>query len=385
FRELFNNAGDSIYIHDMAGNFLEVNQVACEKMGYSREELLGMNLEDIVSPCHYNLVPQRVRHIKEYGYGIFETAHLEKGGREIPMEVNTRLIHYDGEEAVIGIVRDITERKLYEEQLKYLSLHDQLTGLYNRFFFEEEVQRLNNSRGHPITIISADLDGLKLINDTVGHEKGDEMLKVCAGFLKKVVRGSDILARVGGDEFAIILPQTDRRTAKEIIERINSQVEKYNREHPNQLHLSISLGMATAPDSREPLEKTFKKADDMMYRDKLHRGSGAKSQIIKSLMIALEERDYITEGHVRRLGKMCLQVGEKLSLSQKQLSDLVLLSHMHDLGKVGIPDSILFKEAPLTEEEWTTMRQHSEKGYRIALSSPDLVDIADLILKHHEW
>ncbi|NLI91459.1 MAG: HD-GYP domain-containing protein [Peptococcaceae bacterium] len=121
-----------------------------------------------------------------------------------------------------------------------------------------------------------------------------------------------------------------------------------------------------------------------MYHHKLFQKESSRSQIINSLMAALAERDYITQGHARRLLDKCVKVGRRKNLSPGMLTALALLSQVHDLGKVGIPDSILFKPAPLTEEEWKIMRQHPEKGYRIAVVSPDLSEIADLILKHHE-
>ncbi len=134
-----------------------------------------------------------------------------------------------------------------------------------------------------------------------------------------------------------------------------------------------------------PLLETYKEADDLMYRDKLHKGAGAKSQILKSLMIALGERDFITEGHALRLVKICSKMGRKANLSHKQISNLSLLAQVHDLGKVGIPDHILFKKGSLNDEEWKIMRTHSEKGHRIASASADLYGIANLILHHHEY
>ena len=281
-------------------------------------------------------------------------------------------------------IQDITERKEAEERLRHMSLHDQLTGVYNRVYLENEKLRMSKGRDYPITIISMDVDGLKLINDTLGHERGDELLKRSADLVKKSLRGSDILARSGGDEFVALLPRTDYQAGKKIVNRIRNQVEKYTRKMRDQLPLNISIGMAVAEDAGKDLEAVFKDADDLMYRDKLSKDITVRSQLIRSLMVALEERDFITGGHVHRLEDMCCRIGKKVGLTEMQLSDLALLAQVHDLGKVGIPDHVLFKQDPLTDEEWKIMKQHSEKGYRIARASTDLSEIADLILRHHE-
>jgi diguanylate cyclase (GGDEF)-like protein/PAS domain S-box-containing protein len=284
----------------------------------------------------------------------------------------------------VGMIQDITERKLYEIKLQYISLHDQLTGLYNRNFFEEELVRLDNSRDYPITIVSADLDGLKLVNDTLGHVKGDEMLIDCANVLKKSLRQSDILARIGGDEFAAILLRTDAETGETICGRIRDSISSL-KQSDSDLPLSLSLGMATAISLEDStLHELLKTADDYMYREKLYRRSSTRNQIVQALMVALSERDFIAEGHADRVQDLCHQLGLKAGLNSRQLSDLALLAQVHDLGKVGIPDHILFKPGPLTENEWATMRMHPEKGYRIASASPDLAVVAELILKHHE-
>jgi diguanylate cyclase (GGDEF)-like protein len=156
------------------------------------------------------------------------------------------------------------------ETLRYLSFHDQLTGLYNRHYFANERKRLEGSREHPITIISADLDNLKDINDTRGHAEGDKYLKTCATIFKETLRGYDLLARIGGDEFALVLNRTDRKTGESIMERIKSNVEKYNQKH-TALPLSISMGLAVSENPDQSLEETLREADGLMYKEKLQR------------------------------------------------------------------------------------------------------------------
>ncbi len=382
-RNLFIYSPIGMYIV-MDGTFQFVNSQFEKYSGYRQEELRGVNPLSLVVPEDQNMVrTNAVRMLKGKLSSPYEFRIVSKkeGIRWVAESVTS--IWYKGKQATLGNFMDITERREFEEKLKYLSLHDQLTGLYNRAFFEEELHRLSNSREYPITIISADLDGLKLINDTMGHNKGDELLKTCTDVLEKSLRSSDILARIGGDEFAVILPRCNEKNGEIVVKRIRLLIEYHNRKHPA-LPLSVSIGIATATTKEQTLADVFRKADELMYRDKLYRSASTRSQLVNTLLAALSEKDYIAEGHVKRVQELCQKLGEKISLSSRQLTDLSLLAQVHDLGKVGIPDSILFKNGSLTNKEKEIMQQHSEIGFRIASSSPDLAPVAELILRHHE-
>ncbi len=173
-----------------------------------------------------------------------------------------------GDVEIVLIVRDITIKKRHEIELQYISYHDELTGFYNRRYYENELERLNSSREHPIAIISADLDNLKKINDSLGHNEGDHYIQAAAEVLKSSLRESDVLARIGGDEFAVILPHTTLEAGRELVERIRHQIEIYNRQNTSSPTLSISIGIAVSTSGKQPLEKIFNKADDAMYEDK---------------------------------------------------------------------------------------------------------------------
>ncbi len=270
-----------------------------------------------------------------------------------------------------------------EEKLYYLSYHDQLTGLYNRFYFEAKLKQLDDKSEYPLTVIAADINGLKLLNDTLGHDAGDRLLKNTADILNESLSHSGILARVGGDEFSAILPLTGKEESECLARQVRYRVAHYNQHNPD-LPLSLSLGVATAEKQGKTLKKTFKEAEDLMFRDKLQHDNYARRDVVQSLMTALADRDFITQGHIQRVEKISLAMGEIINLDAGQLAKLALLAQVHDLGKVGIPDHILFKPGSLSKDEWTVMKQHSEKGYRIASSSSDLEGVADLILKHHE-
>ena len=284
----------------------------------------------------------------------------------------------------VGIAADITDLKLGEEKLKYLSLHDPLTGLYNRIYFEEEMSRIEKTRCGTVGILSCDVDGLKLVNDTLGHDQGDRLLAAAARVIRSSFREGDLAARIGGDEFAVILPNTTESAVENACQRIQEAVESYNTTTP-ELPLSISVGFAIRNGSHKNLKDVFKEADNHMYRKKLYRTQSIRSTIVSTLINTLRARDLATEQHASRLEKLLVRMATLIGLPESTTADLSLLAKFHDIGKVGISDAILLKEGPFTPEEWAEMKRHCEIGYRIALSAADLVPIADWILKHHEW
>jgi diguanylate cyclase (GGDEF)-like protein len=228
------------------------------------------------------------------------------------------------------------------------------------------------------------VDGLKLVNDTLGHDQGDRLLAAAARVIRDSFREGDLVARIGGDEFSVVLPDTTEPAVENGCQRIQEAVDTYNATTP-ELPLSISVGFAIRNGSHKNLKDVFKEADNHMYRKKLYRTQSVRSTIVSTLINTLKARDLATEQHASRLEKLLVRMATLIGLPESTTADLSLLAKFHDIGKVGISDAILLKEGLFTPEEWTEMKRHCEIGYRIALSAPDLVPIADWILKHHEW
>ncbi|MFP4671782.1 MAG: PAS domain S-box protein [Desulfohalobiaceae bacterium] len=382
---IFENSADAIAIVDWEGRFIRWNKRAAEMFGYSFLDMQGKHYSEFYA--RQEELSELLSLLGRQGFvHDHEVYFINKDGSLKPCSVSISKIHDEDGQPMgsISIVRDLTQWKLAQEKLEEMSLYDSLTSLYNRFFFEEEMQRLGDQRHTPIGIIVCDVDGLKLINDTLGHYKGDELLKKSAEILQNCFRRSDILARIGGDEFAVLLPDSKEEAVQACCQRVRHKVEEYNQQDP-ELGMSISIGYAVCSGSEVHMQELFKRADDAMYQEKLqHRASSSSNSTLQALFKTLEARDYLAQGHAERLQHYAQQLGESIGLSEERLKDLQLLARFHDLGKVGIADRILFKPGPLSALEFEEMQRHCEIGHRIAMSTSYLAHIADLILKHQE-
>ena len=288
-------------------------------------------------------------------------------------------------EVLEGLIIDITDRKRKEEEIIYLNNHDFLTGIYNRRFLEQVKSRFDREDFLPLSILIGDINGVKLVNDAFGHAEGDILIRETAKIVKDCCRDGDIVARTGGDEFTILMPMTDKETANKIMENIKKKCREYNQNLSSEAYsINISLGFATKESVKEHLDAVIKVAEDFMYKRKLLEHKSSHSVILSSIKATMHEKSHETQEHAERLTYLSKELGKKMKLTQQELDELELVATLHDIGKVGIDDRILNKPGKLNEEEWIEMRKHSEVGYRIAMSSPDLVQIADDILSLHE-
>ncbi|MGL5417718.1 MAG: diguanylate cyclase domain-containing protein [Clostridium sp.] len=276
---------------------------------------------------------------------------------------------------------DITKIKNKEIELETLSYMDKLTDLYNRNKYIKDISIMSKNGVDGTGIIICDIDGLKFINDSLGHNSGDEIIKKFARILRENTRREDSKYRIGGDEFIIISNNVTKERLAKIVERLKESIKKEN-EKSDRSFLSVSIGMSYS--SKKNIDELIKEADLNMYREKVINSKNVVNEIVNGFKRALETKDYGIFKHGKRMEKYALLIGDKLLLDRKRKEKLSILCKFHDIGKIAIEDEILFKPTKLTKEEFDHVKKHSDIGYRIARNSSTLRGISEFILKHHE-
>jgi diguanylate cyclase (GGDEF)-like protein/PAS domain S-box-containing protein len=298
-----------------------INERWAELLGYTMKELSPITSntwKDNTNPQDFLKAQSEINDVfdkKAESYNVeFRMKH--KDGHWVWINSIGKVTVWSGDGKPLiasGIHLDITERKRAEEKILYIGYHDQLTGLYNRRFYEEELKRLDVPRSLPLTLVIGDINGLKLINDSFGHNKGDEIIRKAAEMLRKGFRESDIVARIGGDEFGILLPNTNAEAADQIIKRVKELVATVV---VAPLDLSISFGFETKIKQEEDIELVEKSAEDHMYRHKLYETLSMRSQTIDAIMNTLVEKSKRELMHSKRVSSLCATFAATLGLSE---------------------------------------------------------------------
>jgi diguanylate cyclase (GGDEF)-like protein/PAS domain S-box-containing protein len=398
-RELFNekemlrttlqSIGDGVVTTDEAGRITSLNNIAQEITGWTGREAIGRPFTEVFRLQDEETgqpVENPIQKVLESGriVGLANhTALATRQGSFVPIADSAAPIRAQNKKifGVVMVFRDVSVEKAKSQQIRFLSYHDPLTGLYNRRYIEEVMDSLDIEKNLPICVVMGDVNGLKITNDVFGHASGDALLQHVARLLEKNCRAGDLIARWGGDEFVVVMPRTDLATAEDVIQKIKNDHVAVNE---GGLRLSISLGCAVRQTRDNSIQASLREAEEYMYHQKLLDGKSYRNAIINTLLATLFEKSIETEEHAERMETYCHAIGRQLQLSSKEMDELSLLAILHDIGKVGISPGILKKPSALTTCEWEEMKRHPEIGYRIAQATPELAIMADFILSHHE-
>ncbi len=386
-------------------NLIEAQQIAkiasfslnpqTNQLSWSEEALKLFNVSDFdlidtyektlhfVHPDDRPIIQEISKRIDQHETFIqFQLRHLSSSKENKYFESRISVTWNENEiSSIKGTFQDITDIIITQNKLIYLSEHDYLTGLYNRMFFERKLAELDNPDYFPISIIMADINGLKTINDSFGHGRGDEILKIAAQSLINSVTKDDVIARLGGDEFVIILPRKDENETEAIIEHLKSSLS-----HENQpfIALNMSYGYATKRFIHEKISTIFKKAEDEMYRHKITESSSMRSKSVDLILNALFAKSPREMNHSKRVSELCEKIASEIYSSQNDIDQVRIAGLLHDIGKIGIDEAILNKNGKLSEDEYNEIKKHSAIGYRILSSVSEFSELARYVLEHQE-
>ncbi|HCW53901.1 MAG TPA: GGDEF domain-containing protein, partial [Clostridium sp.] len=357
FKELYNSLGVT-----------EILDKTATEVGYDEEKAKKIN--DIDKEIMAN---------KEVKY--YEQSIKDKEGNDIIYEYVKNFVTDDDGEicGIVGVVRDVTERKANEKRLIYLTEIDTLTGLYNRYSFEQKIKEFDNEEYFPLGIIMGDLNGLKIVNDTFGHLEGDKLIIHAANILKETC-GPHVY-RWGGDEFIVLLPNVTENKCNSLIRTIKKMCNKVEHDH---IQVSIALGQTIKKSKDEDINECIRRVEEKVYRKKIVEKKSVRSSIIYSFKKCLEENYGGINEHSKHVMEYAKGIGEILHLKMSEMNELITAAQLHDIGKVGIDKSIINKPAKLTEEEYEIVKTHCAKGYRIINAATEFNDIAKYVLSHHE-
>lgn len=369
---------------------LIVSQGCQQLTGYSPESFINnkeLSYLDIIKTEDKELVweelertvPNKLPYKCEYG---IVTASNK---RKWVLELGEGVYDEDGEViALEGIIFDITDKEEIAKENEFLAYHDYITGIYNRRFFEEEFERRVKAGAFPIAIFLGDINSFKTYNDTFGHLDGDKALRSTAETIKGLIGEGDILARIGGDEFAIIVSDKNESEIKEYFDKIERASDGSLDDSPEDRLVTISWGYGIQREEEDTLDMLQQEAEAYMYNRKFYNHNSMRSKTVDVIMDTLFTKSAREKHHSERVGSLAEAIAKKMKLKRSEIDKIRVAGLLHDIGKIGIDEAVLNKPDKLNPKEWELMKLHPSKGAGILFNTIEYRDIADIVLYHHE-
>ncbi|HCB67174.1 MAG TPA: diguanylate cyclase [Acholeplasmataceae bacterium] len=384
YRLLYTSMSQGLALHQIIVNvegepidytFISVNE--------SYEKMTGLKSDQIIGKRVTEVIPEIEDYwIQSYGKVALTGQPISYEQYSNPLKRYFSVTAYCpkiGQFAVL--VSDITDRKVEESKMVYINNHDYLTELFNRRYFVETYDQFCSEAYYPLSIMMIDINGLKIINDAYGHAHGDEAIKKVADLLKRSFDRTDIIARIGGDEFAIMSPN---KTSEQMQIHKDKIVHGANDIIVGNIVISLAIGYETVNDKKKTIDELLASTENYLYRHKLTVGMSVRNHAIKAILNTLTDKYIEEKVHSERVSHFCMEIGSALGISSDELAVLELAGMYHDIGKISIPDAILNKPGKLTYEEYEVIKTHAQIGYQILKAADEYSGLAEYALSHHE-
>ena len=386
FKTIFDQAPMGITVTDsLTGEVKAVNDSFLNILGMERSTYFGVNWHDI---SHPDDIAEDEEHMRRLLAGEITSYAMDKryirpnGSYVWTNMAVTLLIPYGKEHPThLCMITDIAARKEMEQAILWANRHDVLTGLDNRQAFEEALGKNDKEKFLPLSVLIGDVNGLKVVNDAFGRAEGDHLLKDIADILTANTTDGATCSRIGGDEFALIMPRTSEDEAWKVATRISAQVSSLR---VRNVGVTMSFGISVKTDGNENVNDVLKHAENGLNRNKLSESPSTRNRAIHTIISTLHEKNRREELHSRRVSVLVARLAEAAGLGEKKMAEMRTAGLLHDIGKIAIDESILNKEGQLDEEQWNAVKRHPETGWRILGSVGELGEMANYILSHHE-
>ena len=373
---------DLFCVFTYSGQIVAVNPNWKNALGYEEFRLVGKNIfEIILKEDMYATKFAISESVKEGGMDKFINRIMSTDGEPHYFEWRVKIF----EKKIYASGRDISDLMKTQVKLEYYHTRDSLTGMYQRNYLWTSPETVILPYKLPLSAIFVDLNGLKLINDSYGHDQGDELLRGIAEWILSFKRKDDIFVRYGGDEFVLLLPYTNSRTAQLLADELQKKEGfKISGRFPSQW-VSISLGVATKTGTEDSVEDLIAEADRLMYEDKLRKSRKHKNSIIDGIKDNPRLLRKWDLDHANNVAKYAKAIAKEMGLEPSIQEMVENAGFVHDIGKITVPSQILNKQSELTKREAELIRRHPESGYQILRSVDAYAPLAMIVLSHHEW
>ena len=385
-RQTLVSVGDAVITVNDEGTIDFMNPIAEAITGWSSGEAKAMALDKVLLIEDFDWMTLNKEKLFEDQNVIelgMDTVFIDRRGSKTYIELSAAPIKSTKQviEGYVIVFRDASKKKEEHKKIEYMSYHDQLTGLYNRRYFEEALIVIDKEENLPISVIFTDVNGLKMINDAFGHDAGDELIQLFAKVLSEHLRFADKISRIGGDEFVILLPNAGEEESAKLITRINSAlaVKQFMA-----LPISISIGSATKNIINDPLRDVIKRAEVSMYEEKLLMAPERKKADIHQIAEKLFDLFPTERSHSEHVSKIAETIGRGMGMAESDIDKLILAGRYHDIGKIACSGEILKKPNTLTYDQRQEVRKHPEIGFRLLSESMAYREIAEIVKCHHE-